>query len=184
MNVHIKVYGSQGGILLGSGTSATPVTVYGEWKIIVNLPQNRDYKGTLYVFNCLGTLQTYGDCLGRSVSGASPLVSGGNTPLGTYTGHLYRNSDYSVGSYGPYKVVAMYGESGQIVESGRWGIMIHGGTPNSNAANTWYPLNPTDECIRVSNDYQLTIQNTIESLINNHLHREMGKIIVTESNSI
>ena len=30
----------------------------------------------------------------------------------------------------------------------------------------------------------LSIQNTIESLVNNHLHREMGIIIVTENNTI
>lgn len=182
MQFVIEVYGTQGGTMVGSGTSDT-CTVYGRWRIRVALPENRNYKGTLYLYNCQGSLQTSGECLGRSASGASPLDFEGNTPTGTYEGHLYWHEDYTEEKYGKKKVVAMYGLSGQIVQSGRTGIMIHGGAENNNEndreSDPAFPLRSTNGCIRVSNDFQKIIKETIESLIDN-MHLNMGRVVVEE----
>lgn len=176
----VKVYSQQGGTLLTQRQGTYPDTVYGDWKITVSLPVNRDYKGTLRLYRADASLFTSFECLGRSESNDSMYVVYGNTPTGTYTGYLDGPSSPS-SSYGPYKVVNMTGVSGVIVESGRSGIWIHGGDPETNQNLTWYPLRPTYGCVRISNTNQSSLQTKITSLINSYYHDQVGNIIISES---
>ncbi len=143
----VKVYSDFRGTLLAERQGAYPDTVYGYWQINVLLPENRDYKGMLYLYRAEGDLVSSFECLGRSAYNTSMWEVYGNTPTGTYTGYL--DGPYSPSSsYGPHKVINMTGVSGVIVESGRSGIWIHGGDPETNPDLPWYPLRPTYGCDR------------------------------------
>ena len=119
------------------------------------------------------------EVLGKSVSGASPLVHNGDTPTGYYTGYIgpVQDSEYS---YGPHEVLMMNGYYGDIKESGRTGIWIHGGDPSTNPKATTYPLRPTYGCIRLSNDNQLLLINAIHGYIDDGANT-VGQIDVMEA---
>lgn len=111
------------------------------------------------------------NALGRSVSNASPLVYGGNTPAGIYSEYLYGPVSPRE-SYGPYKVVAMDGASGQIIQSGRSGIWINGGRSQKT-------LSPTYGCIRVFESDQKALQDKIQALIDSGTP-SVGKIEIIQ----
>lgn len=167
-----RVYDSTGSTLILESKSFAAITAVYDWEIYVWLYQhrtthnNRDDNGVmLQLWGADGTLAlTINDVLGRSVSGDSPLVYKGNTPTGDYSGYLAGPCTPSA-SYGPYKVVAMTGISGQIIDSGRSGIWIHGGTPETDTSKLWYPLRPTYGCVRITNNDQYTLQTKIEAAI-------------------
>ena len=177
----VKVYSYQGGSLLNSRQGANPDTVTGKWKISVSLPTNRNYKGTLTLYAADGTQQQSNECLGRSASNASMTTYLGNTPTGEYTGYLYGPMT-DTAAYGVYKVVNMTGVSGVIISSGRSGIWIHGGRyPYSDTSATWYPLSPTNGCVRISPTNQQALQNKITTLTSSTgYHETTGKISITQ----
>jgi hypothetical protein len=152
--------------------------VYGDWKVTVVLPSDRNYKGTLTLYKANGSYVCSFECLGRSVSNASMYEYEGNTPTGTYTGFLYGPVETAY-SYGPYKVINMTGVSGAIIDSGRSGIWIHGGDPCTDSSLTYYPLRPTHGCVRISNSNQYNLQNSITNLINSEYHNSTGNIIIS-----
>lgn len=135
-----------------------------KWAINVELPENRNYKGDLYLWNTYGDLVFNCECLGRSASNDSMYVYYGNTPTGVYTGYLYGPMSNTY-SYGPYKVINMTGQAGVIIESGRSGIWIHGGDPSTDPSKTYYPLRPTYGCVRISNNNQFYLQNAIQAMV-------------------
>lgn len=169
----VKVYdGSGSHLLYDSGAVASVTTVF-NWIIDVYLYQhrtthpNRDNNG--YLIQLWGAdgsrkLLDY-TVLGRSVSGDSPLIYLGNTPTGVYSGYLYGPMS-NTSSYGPYKVIATTGISGQIIDSDRDGIWIHGGSPETNSSKLWYPLRPTYGCVRIMNSTQYTLQQEVQAAIN------------------
>lgn len=171
-NLSAKVYDSTRSTLIFDSKSFATITAVYDWEIYVWLYQhrtthnNRDDNGVvLQLWGADGTLAlTINDVLGRSVSGDSPLVYKGNTPTGDYSGYLAGPCTPST-SYGPYKVVAMTGVSGQIIDSGRSGIWIHGGSPETDTSKLWYPLRPTYGCVRITNNDQYTLQTEIEAAI-------------------
>ena len=158
-------------MVLDSKSIATVSAVF-DWEIYVWLYQhreahnNRDDNGVmLQLWGADGTLAlTIHDVLGRSVSGDSPLEYHGNTSTGDYTGYL-AGPHTNTYSYGPYKYIYTEGVSGQIIESGRSGIWIHGGDPATDSSKPWYPLRPTNGCVRITNDDQHTLQVEIEEAI-------------------
>lgn len=148
----------------------------GYWRIYINLPSNRDKKGTLSLYDENGRYVYGCECLGR---GSGSAVSSGNntdwwlenadTPTGDYEGRIIGVGS-PTSSYGPYSRVnmtALYnGDHADIAaHSGdyRLGIMIHGGNPETNTSASWYPLRPTYGCIRVSNTDQKNITDLIKS---------------------
>lgn len=150
-------------------------TVYGKWRINVVLPSNRSELGDLFLYKYNSNPVYSTECLGKSASNASPLVYYGNTPTGTYTGFLYEHNKDTY-SYGPYKVINMTGVSGQIIESGRDGIWIHGGDPSESGG-----LRVTNGCVRVSNSAQLQLENYITDLISNQYHLSQGTINIVQT---
>lgn len=167
--------------MTADGAYAEADIVYGYWKINVVLPVDRDYKGRLYLYWANGSLSSVADCLGKSVWNTPSTVTYGDTPTGQYTGNL-GGPDSNTAAYGPYKYIAMVGVSGQIITSGRNGIWIHGGREGvSGTDDPWYPLYPTEGCVRISNSKQLTIQNAITGMINSYYHYTTGNISITES---
>jgi|LGVE01.1.fsa_nt_gb hypothetical protein len=148
----------------------------GHWRIYINLPEDRGYKGSLSLYNEEGNYVFGCDCLGR---GSNYEVIGGDhwdwwlsnadTPTGDYEGSII-GPKTPASKFGPYdrvNMVALYkGDHADIAaHSGdhRSGIMIHGGDLETNPSTTWYPLKPTLGCIRVSNDDQETLTDLISS---------------------
>jgi hypothetical protein len=106
-------------------------------------------------------------------------VTDGNTPTGTATG--VRSGPLSpASSYGPYQVVSLTPVSGIIKDSGRTGFLIHGGDPCTDPSLPWYPLRPTNGCIRVSNANQLLLKNSIGSLIASY-HDQVGNVVISQN---
>ncbi|MEW5952831.1 MAG: L,D-transpeptidase [Bacillota bacterium] len=173
----VVVKSSSSGPQLTARTGAYPDTVYGKWRISVTLPVNRNYKGTLRLFKADNTLVSTMECLGLSQSNGSMMVCCGNTPTGEYTGQLGgKHTPYS--SYGPYQVITMTGVSGVIVQSGRSGIWIHGGDPETNTSLSRYPLRPTNGCVRISNSNQQILENRIAALVSSEYHYSTGNISI------
>lgn len=158
----------------------------GKWLIRVwmNVHEfgDRDYPGQiLALYKPDGTLYWQlpdNMLLCRSVSGADPTVYQGNTPSGIYTGTLYGPVSPS-SSYGPYKLIKTTPVSGQVVETGRTGIWIHGGNLITDQSKTWYPLRPTYGCVRIKNSDQQTLANKVQELINMGAN-STGDVIMTE----
>lgn len=176
----VRVYAQDGETLLASQQSGSSDTVYGKWEIDISLPENRNNKGTLALYDARGYRKMYVECLGRSGSNASMYVTNGNTPTGTYTGVLDGHRA-ETDSYGPYQVVSMIGVQGAIIDSRRSGIMIHGGSPATNSSLPYYPLRQTYGCVRISNDNQSLLETKITDLIGSTgYHEERGKIIIDE----
>lgn len=165
LDTSIKVYSTRGGQLLTQSKDSYSAAVTGHWFIGVSLPVNRNYKGTLTLYDASGNAVRSFECLGRSASNASMYTTNGNTPTGSYSGYLAGPSSNTY-SYGPYKYINMTGTAGVIIDSGRSGIWIHGGDPETNSSLSWYPLRPTNGCVRVSNANQKYLQDTITSFFN------------------
>ena len=176
---YVKVYSYNGGTLLTSRTGASPDIVRGEWSIRITLPTNRDYLGTLCLYDASGIQKYTTDCLGKSALNLPMSQTNGDTPTGVYTGQLGGPAS-DTAAYRPYKYISMTGISGKIVEySHRSGIWIHGGRAGYSAPDDpWYPLYPTYGCIRVSNTAQQTLQSLITGFINNYFHYQTGKITI------
>lgn len=154
------------------------ITVMGNWRIRIELPENRYEEGILTLYDGNGVTLLEAPCLGRSASNASMNVVYGNTPTGEYTGSLW-GPESNTDSYGPHKVVAMTGVSGTIISSGRSGIWIHGGQ-NPSPTATDYTLTPTYGCVRVTNGHQKQIQDLITALVNEGYHYSVGNISIVQ----
>jgi hypothetical protein len=135
------------------------------WSIEINLPENRDYKGTLKMY-ANGSVVLTCPCLGRGSECADHTewwVTNGDTPTGSYNGTLVEpSSEDEYGSYGPYRRVYLEPAGGHALEAeqaGRSGFMIHGGTAAT--SGVWKPLRPTHGCVRVSNTDQEKIANLV-----------------------
>ncbi|MDF2547728.1 MAG: hypothetical protein K0R93_2626 [Anaerosolibacter sp.] len=135
------------------------------WSIEINLPENRDYKGTLKMYANGSVVHTC-DCLGRGSECPDHTqwwATNGDTPTGSYDGSLV-GAGSPTSSYGPYRRISLDpigGHALQAEQAGRSGIMIHGGDPAT--SGTWAPLRPTHGCIRVSNSDQKTLADLVSA---------------------
>ena len=175
----VKVYSAKGGALLTQRQGTYSDTITGPWSIIVTLPQNRNYKGSLSLYHANGALQRTCECLGLAEGNGSMSVENGNTPTGTYRGELYPESSNTY-SYGPYRRINMVGLSGIAKTSGRTGIMIHGGDPATNTSLPGYPLRCTHGCIRVTNSNQKALVDLVDTLISDFYADTYGEVVVSE----
>jgi hypothetical protein len=146
------------------------------WSITVDLPSNRDYKGTLKVYSPSGSLVYSCEALGRGMEGPANGYDhtawwkpNADTPTGKWTGTLIPASPAYL-SYGLYERISLTSIPGQRGHAdiatnlfGRHDFMIHGGVPETNTAATWYPLRPTYGSIRVSNSAQASIANWVKT---------------------
>ncbi|MBQ8359661.1 MAG: hypothetical protein IJX37_07120 [Oscillospiraceae bacterium] len=178
--VYAEVYDSSN-VLVATSPSVT-VTVSGQWHIDVVLPTDRNYKGTLILYNASGMVLLSTECLGQSASNADPSIYLGNTPTGECQGALVGPvGENQHGSYGPYKFISLTPISGNMKDyTWRSEFLIHGGSPETNSSLPRYPLRPTNGCIRVSNYDQLQLQNLITNLVANEYHYSTGTVSITE----
>ncbi len=179
--VYAEVYDSSN-VLVATSPSVT-VTVSGQWQITVELTADRTQLGTITLYNASGEEVSHSICLGKSAYNYPMNQTSGHTPIGIYTGTLGYHWD-DVDKYGPYDVIFLQGQSGYVVEkcSHRNGLLIHGGREgyNSNPNDSSYPLYHTEGCVRITNTYQLQLQNEITNLMNNY-HYPVGIITITQN---
>lgn len=156
-----------------------------DFHIIANFTSNRDYKGSLKMYDSNGNL-VFGpvEALGRGTSCEENdwdhtkwWLTNADTPTGSYTAWIVGPGS-PVSSYGPYERVSMDPISGNALiaeENGRYGFMIHGGDPETNTSATWYPLRPTYGCIRISNSNQAALIKKIKEIAGDNA---VGKVTV------
>ena len=163
-----KLYDSNGNLL--ATLTSNSVTVKPRWKIQIVLPVDRNNTGILTVYDTYGAHQHSCICLGKSASSASTMVTNGNTP----TGQSWAQLEGPHEGYGPARVVALIDPfAGELLTSGRRGILIHGGS-------RWDPnLDTTNGCVRVTNTDQVTIQDIIEDFDSSYYYR--GLVIIEEN---
>jgi len=151
------------GAILNQRTGSTSDVVRGYWRINVFLKTNRDIVGSFGLYDAAGDLKVSGSALGKSARGKAMDQFEGHTPTGNYTADLGPVQGNTT-SYGPYKVVRLYGDNNPLVPSKRDGIWIHGGQSQTS-------LSATYGCVRVFNSDQLRIENSITSMcyaVNGH----------------
>ena len=176
----VKVYTAKNGTLLTQRQGKYSDTITGQWSIIVNLPINRNYKGTLALYHANGALQMSCKCLGLAEYNKAMTLENGNTPTGTYSGEICGASSNTY-SYGPYRRISMVGKSGLAKTTGRTGIMIHGGDPAKDTSLPGYPLRCTHGCIRVTNSDQKSLIDLVDTLISDFYADRYGEVVVSET---
>ncbi|MDI3476566.1 MAG: hypothetical protein PWQ59_91 [Thermoanaerobacterium sp.] len=145
-----------------------------DYTIYANFYTNRDYKGNLTLRDSNGFI-VFGpvECLGRGTSDANNnydhanwMLIDADTPTGTYYTSI--GSILSpLSSYGPNPIIELDPVGGNALlaaNNGRSGFLIHGGDPDTNANDIWYPLRPTYGCIRLSNNNQQALIAKIKSI--------------------
>lgn len=175
-SVYAKIYS---GTTTVATSPSSEITIKGQWHIDVALPTDRDYLGTIYLYDAAGNLLLSDICLGKSGTGWDIYTEYGHTPPGEYTGELL---DYwgAESSYGPYMVIETTPVSGIVYDYNRHSIWIHGGDEGTDVTSPAYPLRETQGCVRVKNDTQLSLQNFITDLIESACHYSEGTVSMFE----
>ncbi|NPV92602.1 MAG: L,D-transpeptidase [Firmicutes bacterium] len=151
-----------------AAASASPA-----WSIRVELSADRWSPGRLHLYDKNGGVVFSARCLGRSEYNTPMNVTYGNTPTGVYLGRLgrVRSSAYS---YGPYQTVDLVGVAGIAKTSRRTGILIHGGAPGPGGS-----LRPSHGCVRLSNQDEKRLVESITALVNRG-YNPTGRVVITE----
>ena len=164
------------------------VAVNGNWHITVELTADRTQLGMITLYDASGAEVSHAKCLGQSARNLPMNQIDGHTPIGIYEAYLYTH-DESTEVYGPYQVVVLEAHSGYVVEQcgHRSGFWIHGGRASYYEGLTeddpGFALCPTEGCVRVTNAYQLQLQNEISALISNG-HYVRGIVTITQDGAI
>ena len=136
--------------------------------------KGRQDPGTLTIRDDFGNVRLVVPVLGRGTGGRDQMKQNADTPTGTYRiGKIKDTSSWSQDSYGS-TAVELVPESGVAKESGRSGLLIHGGR-EANTNSQWdknynanHPtrngLRATHGCARVCNDDQADIVSTINDI--------------------
>ena len=123
----------------------------------------------------------------EGVKGHNRMQTGADTPLGVYDipdNNAWINGGERV-SYGPNERLVMIPESGEIVESGRNDIRMHGGRQEKkNPDGTWSKkytgLKKTYGCLRASDEDMKTFKAFTDYLESTDDLEKAGKVIVKD----
>jgi hypothetical protein len=122
---------------------------------------------------------------GEGVGGRDRMKSNSDTPQGEYSidGWITPTADERV-AYGPNPRLALSGVSGEIKESGRSLIRVHGGRQEEQAADgSWKPipgaeLKPTHGCLRASDADMKELKTVTDALSKVNPNDKAGKLTV------
>ena len=140
---------------------------YGNWDITVHVYNDREKYGygIAIVTDNKGNEVFRFMVRAEGVKGRDRMLEGADTPLGTYDipdKGMYMSGGSRL-SYGPNPRLILNGEAGEIIESGRTNIRIHGGRQEIYNSKTkqWEPVsNPslkkTEGCLRA---YDIDMEN-------------------------
>lgn len=136
--------------------------------ILIRLPKNRQWPGTLQLIGDDGVELLRGNALGRADQAAAvksgnpsrnPLKAFGDTPAGQYLGALLAGCLQPERSYGSFPPISLSPVSGQALQAklnGRRGLLIHSGDLGQQGG-----LRPTHGCVRI---HPATHQALVEAL--------------------
>ena len=161
----------------------------GEWDITIHLYSNRkEYGfGVAVVTNKTGKEVFRFNIRAQGIKGDNRFVTGSDTPLGIYD--IPQTEPWIEGgsrlSYGPNPRLNMKGESGEIVETGRDLIRIHGGRQEKLEGNRWIPVdNPelkkTYGCIRAFDSDVATLKSKTDSIEETDATDTPGKVFIMD----
>ena len=123
----------------------------------------------------------------EGVKGHNRMQTGADTPLGVYdipdNNAWIKGGDR--GAYGPNERLVMNPESGEIVESGRDNIRIHGGrqekkNPDGSWSKNYTGLKKTYGCLRASDEDMKTFKAFTDYLESTDDLEKAGKVIVKD----
>ena len=151
----------------------------GKWDIKVHLYSNRGNFGDGFaqLLDRKGNIIYTYEVHGKGIGGRDRNVQNSDTPTG-----VYKIPDYNMWesisnkvSYGPNDVLRLIPESGEILETGRSGILQHGGRQE----NTDNPvLKDTKGCIRVFDNDQKNLIDITNELMQNDSEEKGGKYTI------
>jgi RHS repeat-associated protein len=170
-----------------SNNSINRVDVDGRWDVKVHVANGY---GTAIVTDRHGNEVYKFQIRAEGVGGHNRMKQNSDTPYGTYDIPDNRawTSGGSRASYGRYARLVMIPESGEIVESGRNLIRIHGGRQEAYDPETgnWIPIgNPelkkTGGCLRAFDKSMKEFKNITDNLQKNDKVEIPGKVVVSEA---
>jgi len=163
----------------------------GKWDITVHVYKDRaEYGyGTAVVTDRKGNEVMQYDVRAEGVGGHDRNVENADTPLGVYdipandTWRASTNNNRK--SYGPNDRLVMTPESGEIVDTGRGDIRMHGGRQETHntETNTWSAdanpsLEKTKGCLRAFDTDMASLKTTTTNLQTNDKQESPGKVTV------
>ena len=162
----------------------------GEWDVTVHLAKDRSSNGYGVAVVSDRTGQEIFKFIVRAegAKGHDRMKPGADTPLGTYdipNKNAWTNGK-SRAAYGPNDRLVMIPESGEIVESGRNDIRIHGGRQEiQNQDGTWQrkenaKLEKTMGCLRASDEDMKTFKTYTDYLESTDSQEVPGKVFVKD----
>ena len=166
------------------------IDIDGNWDVEVHLANNRSQNGygVAVVKDKAGNEVFRFNVRAEGIKGHDRMLRGSDTPLGVYEiPDTYPwISGGSRASYGPNPRLNMIPESGEIIESKRDGIRIHGGRQESrDVKGNWIKdkdprLKKTEGCLRAFDDDLVTFKATTDALQNDNQDEKPGKVYITD----
>lgn len=166
------------------------IDVDGEWDVTIHLAKDRSTNGYGVAVVSDRTGQEIFKFVVRAegAKGHDRMKPGADTPLGTYdipNRNAWINGKDRA-AYGPNDRLVMIPESGEIVETGRNDIRIHGGRQeNHNQDGTWQrkenaKLEKTMGCLRASDEDMKTFKTFTDHLESTDSQEVPGKVFVKD----
>ena len=164
---------------------------YGNWDITVHVYHDREKYGygIAIVTDNNGNEVFRFTVRAEGVKGRDRMLEGADTPLGTYDipdNNMYMSGGSRI-SYGPNPRLILTGEEGEIVESGRKDIRIHGGRQEEYNSKTkqWEPLsNPllkkTEGCLRAYDTDMVNLKKITDKLMSDDPTEIGGKLYIKD----
>lgn len=157
-----------------AGNPVNRIDVQGKWDITVHVYKNRleHGYGIAIVTNRKGEEIFRFQVRVQGVNGSNRMITGSDTPLGLYdipSDRTWINGGSRL-SYGPHARLNMVGSSGEIINSGRTNIRIHGGRQELLQNGEWFSipdpqLKKTYGCIRAYDTDMSTIKSLTDCLM-------------------
>jgi RHS repeat-associated protein len=179
------------GYIYGGNNPINRIDADGRWDVTVHVYQNRSEYGygVAVVSDRHGNEVYRFNVRAEGVGGNNSMRTGANTPLGTYD--IPDGQAWIIGgnraSYGPNARLNMNGESGEIAESGRSAIRIHGGRQEvyNPDTGTWSAIsNPqlekTNGCLRAYDEDMANFKQITDNLQSNDSREVPGKVTVID----
>ena len=172
-----------------AGNPVNRIDPDGKWDVTVHLYSNRaEYgRGVAIVTNKSGEEVYRFEVRAQGVKGDNRSRIGADTPLGVYT--IPKNKPWIHGgsraSYGPNPRLNMEGESGEIVDTGRSHIRIHGGRQEVLDGNDWKPvktpeLKKTYGCLRAYDVDMAAFKSTVDAIAESDPSDTPGRVVVLD----
>ena len=173
-----------------AGNPVNRIDIGGKWDVQVHLYKDRSEYGygVAVVLDRRGNEVFRFDVRGEGVRGHNRMKTGADTPLGIYD--IPDNHPWITGgsrkAYGPNARLNMQGESGEIIDSGRSEIRIHGGRQELQTPSGGFVPNPnpvlkkTEGCLRAFDSDIVQFKSIVDNLQANDSEEVPGHVFVID----